>query len=150
MLRVRHPQDFWSGLLFVAFGASAAWVGRDYEIGTFTHMGPGFLPTVLSCLLIIFGVFMCARGVTVEGEALSGSRWRPQIMIVIAIVLFALTIERLGLAPAIIITVVVAGLASDEMRWKESISLAVGMAILSLLLFIYLLGQAIKPWDWTF
>ena len=150
MLRIRHPQNFWSGVLFAAFGAAALWIGRNYAIGTITRMGPGFVPMVLSCLLVVFGVFLCAHGVTVEGKALSGSHWRPQIMIVIAIVLFALTIERLGLAPAVVITALVAALASDEMRWKESISLAIGMAIASVLLFIYLLGQSMRPWDWSF
>ena len=34
MVRVKNPQDFWAGILFIAFGGLALWFGRDYAIGT--------------------------------------------------------------------------------------------------------------------
>src|SRR5690606_32275198 len=33
MVRVKNPQDFWAGILFIAFGGLALWLGRDYAMG---------------------------------------------------------------------------------------------------------------------
>ncbi len=150
MLRVKHPQDFWSGILFMIIGSGALWLGRGYAFGTATRMGPGFLPTTLAWGLLLIGVFITLRGFVIKGAPLSGSALRPQFMIVLAIVVFALTIERLGLAPAVFIAAIVAALATNEMRWKETVPLAIGMALLSIVLFIYLLGQSMQPWAWSF
>ena len=38
MVRVRSPQDFWAGILFILFGCAALWFGRDYAFGTLTKM----------------------------------------------------------------------------------------------------------------
>ncbi len=44
MTRVKNPQDFWAGLLFLVVGIGA---GLDrpgvYTFGTATKMGPGYL-----------------------------------------------------------------------------------------------------------
>ena len=150
MLRVKHPQDFWSGILFMIVGAGALWLGRTYAFGTATRMGPGFLPTVLAWGLVLIGAFIFVRGMIIKGAPLEGSAVRPQFMIVLAIVVFALMIERFGLAPAVFVTAILASLATTEMRWKETIPLAFGMAVVSIVLFIYLLGQSMQPWAWSF
>ena len=48
---IRGQQDFWSGLLFVGFGAVALVIGRDYAMGTAMRMGPGYFPMILAGLL---------------------------------------------------------------------------------------------------
>ena len=88
MSHVKHPQDFWSGILFATVGALALWLGKGYAFGTMTRMGPGFLPTVLAWGLVGIGAFLVARSFLLRGEPIAGSAVRPQIMIVIAIVAF--------------------------------------------------------------
>jgi hypothetical protein len=150
MIQVKHPQDFWSGVLFAVVGAGALWIGRVYAFGTATKMGPGFLPNVLAWGLVLIGLFLMGRALVIKGAPLSGSAIRPQAMILAAIFAFALLIERIGLAPTVVVVAVLAALASKEMRWKETIPLGIGMAVLSVLLFIYLLGQSMQPWAWSF
>ncbi|MDB5569736.1 MAG: tctB4 [Hyphomicrobiales bacterium] len=150
MLRVKHPQDFWSGALFMIVGLAALWFGRTYAFGTATRMGPGFLPTVLSWGLVLIGGFILLRGLVVQGPPIESSALRPQFMLVLAIVVFALMIERFGLAPAVFVVTIIAAMASSEMRWKETVPLAIGMAVVSIVLFIYLLGQSMQPWTWSF
>ncbi len=36
------------------------------------------------------------------------------------------------------------------MRWREAIVVAVGLAVLCVGLFIYLLGQPLTIWTWNF
>lgn len=148
MTRVKNPQDFWAGVLFLCVGAAAAWLGRVYEFGTATKMGPGYLPTVLSWILIGLGIFLCVRGVVNTGPRIAASLIRPQLWILAAIVVFGLMIERFGLVPAVGVATIIAALASHEMRWRETVVLAVGLAVLCALLFVYLLAQPLALWAW--
>jgi len=149
MIQVKSPQDFWAGLLFVAFGCAALWVGRNYNVGVIMKMGPGYLPRVLSWGLIGIGAFLSVRSLVISGPRIDGSKFRPQFFILLAIVAFALTIERFGLAPSVLVVTVIAALASHEMKWIETATLAVAMSVASVLLFIYLLSQSIEIWTWN-
>jgi hypothetical protein len=145
MVRVRSPQDFWAGILFILFGCAALWFGRDYAFGTLTKMGPGYLPAVLSWALVAIGGLLTARALAIDGPAIERSQVVPQLFILAAIVL-PLVIERLGLALAVVLVAVTASLASRDMRWSETIALAIGTAALCVLLFVHLLGQPFVVW----
>ncbi|MBX9758401.1 MAG: tripartite tricarboxylate transporter TctB family protein [Beijerinckiaceae bacterium] len=149
MIRVTHPQDFWSGLLFMSIGAAAAYLGRDFVFGTMTRMGPGFLPTVLAWLLIAIGAFVAARGLTLKGSRIEPSTWRPQIVIVIAIVLFALMIERVGLVPTVFVVTNVASIAATEFRFRDSLLLSAGLSVACYLVFVTMLGLPLVGVAWN-
>ena len=150
MTRVKNPQDFWAGLLFLVVGLGAAYFGRNYTFGTATKMGPGYLPTVLSWGLAGLGAILILRALIENGPKIEQSLYRPQFFILLAIVVFAFLIERLGLAPAIIVVTCVAALASSETRWIETTALAIGLAVLCSVLFVKLLGQPLAIWAWEF
>jgi hypothetical protein len=146
MIRVKSPQDFWAGILFVLAGGAALWVGRDYSLGTLTRMGPGYLPTVLSWALVAIGGLLTVRALALDGPAIAPSRIMPQLFILAAIVVFALTIERFGLALAVTLVAMTAALASRDMRWVETLALALGLAALCVFLFVHLLGKPFAVW----
>jgi putative tricarboxylic transport membrane protein len=146
MIRVRSPQDFWAGVLFAAFGCAALWIGRGYAFGTLTKMGPGYLPMALSIALLAIGAVLVLRALAVDGPAIARSQFWPQLFILAAIIMFALTIERLGLALAVVLVALTAALASRDMRWREAIALAIGLAVLCVVLFVRLLGQPFVVW----
>jgi hypothetical protein len=148
MIRVKHPQDFWAGIVFLIFGGIAAWMVRAYNFGSATRMGPGYLPAVLAWSLIGLGVFLIVRALLQSGDPIQRSLVRPQLFIVAAIVVFGLLIERVGLAPSVIVSTLVASLASTEMRWRETLLLAIGLAVLCTVLFVKLLGQPLAIWTW--
>ena len=150
MVRVKNPQDFWAGLLFLVVGLLAAYFGRNYVFGAATKMGPGYLPTVLSWMLAGLGAFLALRALLESGPGIERSLYRPQLLIVAAIVVFALLIERLVLAPTVIVVTVIAALASREMRWIETLILSAGLAILCVLLFVKVLGQPLSIYTWGF
>ena len=150
MTRIKNPQDFWAGVLFLAVGILAAWFGRVYTFGTATKMGPGYLPTVLSWGLAGLGAFLVIRALFDNGAPLERSMVRPQLFILAAIIVFAFCIERFGLAPAVIVVTIIAALASSEMRWRETALLSAGLAILCSVLFVKLLGQPLAIWNWGY
>lgn len=148
MVRVKNPQDFWAGLLFLIVGLAAVYFGRNYSFGTATKMGPGYLPTVLSWIMAGIGAFLALRALFESGPGIEASLWRPQAFIIAAIIVFGLMIERTGLAPSVVVVTVIAALASREMRWKETAILAVGLAVLCVVLFVKILGQPLDIFKW--
>ena len=146
MIRVRSPQDFWAGLLFIVIGCAALWFGRDFALGALTRMGPGYLPRVLSLALIGLGAFLALRSLVLEGPQIERSLFRPQIFVLLAIVVFGLLIERVGLGPTVVAVAMVASLASYQMKWIERVTLAICLSIASAILFITLLGQSMEIW----
>ena len=146
MSRVKDPRDFWSGILFIAFGCAGLWIGRNYAIGTLSRMGPGFFPMMMSIALIGTGELhpgalprRCGRA----DRADCGSAAAPDLA---AIVAFGLLIERVGLAVSVITVAVISGIAAQGLRWFELAALALAMSALSVVLFVYLLGQPIPVW----
>ena len=148
MTRIKSPQDFWAGVLFLAVGIFAAWYGRIYTFGTATKMGPGYLPTVLSWGLAGLGALLLISAKIENGELIERSLFRPQLFILAAILVFAFTIERLGLVIAVIGSSIVASMASTQIRWREAFLVGIGLAVLCTLLFVKLLAQPLAIWTW--
>jgi hypothetical protein len=134
---LRNNRDFIAGLLFIALGGLAVALARDYPFGTTMRMGPGYFPTVLGGILLLFGVYVLARGVR-SGEKVKGEwGWKPLALIALSIVLFGLLLDRVGMVPATVVTLIVAAAAGREFRWKEVILLAVVMTAFSVAVFSY-------------
>ena len=150
MIRITHPQDFWSGVLFMAFGVLGAYLGGDLAVGALTRMGPGFLPKALSWALIVIGAVIALRSFALRGAAVQRSTWRPQILIVAAIVLFSFAIQRGGLVPTVFLVVLIASFAATEFRLRDSILLGAGMSLACYLIFVRLLGLPLIPIAWNF
>jgi len=58
---IRNQKDFGAGILYLAFGAVGWYIARDYGMGQASRMGPGYFPTVLSFMLMAFGVAAVIR-----------------------------------------------------------------------------------------
>ena len=69
---IRHPKDFYSGLIFIAFGIGAIVIGSNYALGTAARMGPGYFPRMLGILLIVLGAALSLRALRVQGVAVAG------------------------------------------------------------------------------
>ena len=143
MLRVKSPRDVGAAAMFILIGVAGLWFGRDYTVGTAARMGAGYMPTMLSWLLIGFGVFVGLRALRIDGPRVDPVNWRSAVLILVALLLFGLLIERTGLALAVAATTFVGALASREGRWKEGAALGIGLAVFCVLVFIYGLKQPI-------
>jgi hypothetical protein len=146
MSRVKDPKDFWSGILFIAFGCAGLWFGRNYAVGSLSRMGPGFFPTMMSIALLATGALLLARSLVVSGEPIERVALLPQLLILASIVVFGLLIERVGLAASVLAVAAISGIAAQGLRWFELAALAVAMSAFSVALFVYLLGQQIPVW----
>jgi putative tricarboxylic transport membrane protein len=145
-IRFHINQDSVAGSMFVIVGLSALYLGRNYAVGTSLRMGPGYMPNLLSWLLIIFGAGIFLKGAAIEGRALDVWHLRPLGLIVFGTLAFSFLIEKAGLPIAAIVTVLVGALGGREFRFKEVVILALGLAIACSGLFIYGLGLPMDIW----
>jgi hypothetical protein len=143
--RFHFNRDVLAGFTFIVIGAAFLWFGRDYKFGSTLLMGPGYLPTVLSCIVIGLGVVIGARGGLVEGVQLAGMPARPLVFITVAMFAFAVLIESMGLVVTGIVTMLLAA-ASREFNWREQAVLAVVSALVAAALFVYALRLPLKYW----
>ena len=150
---VRHPKNFWIGIIFLFFGLAAIYLIGDNEMGSAGRMGPAYFPTVLGGLLALVGLGGIIRsfiGQRSEAHDAIGTFHIRDIVIVLgAVVLFGLLMRGAGLAVAAFVLVLLSSYASKQFKLRDALLLAVGLAIFSVLLFVKLLGlpmPIIGPW----
>jgi hypothetical protein len=114
---VLQKKDFWAGVLYIAFGAAAFWIGRDYPMGSAGRMGAGYFPTILSVILMVIGLLSAARAFAQDGAAVGAIAWKPLVLVVGSTTLFGLLLPTAGLVVALIALILVSAIASQHFRF---------------------------------
>jgi hypothetical protein len=146
MALIRHPKDFWSGVLFIAFGAFALIYGTKYTLGTAARMGPGYFPRILGILLVVLGGVILFRSFRVQGTPVPRWKLRPTLLVIGGVILFGYIVQPLGIALSTVLLIVLASAASHEFRPKEAVISGVALAALASLVFIVGLGVQLPIW----
>ena len=134
-------KDFWAGLLYLALGGAAYWIGRNYAMGSAARMGAGYFPWILSLVLMGIGALSLLRAVLREGESVEGLSVKPALMVAGATVLFGLLLERAGFVIALAGLVLVSAAASQKFRPEPRALLGAAVFIaLCALVFVKALG----------
>lgn len=143
---IRSPKDFWAGVLFVSLGIAAIVISDNYKLGTAARMGPGYFPLILGILLIVLGAIIALRGVRINGEAIPAWKWRPLLVVLGSVVMFGAIVPTLGVLISTVLLIVAASAASHEFRPKEALIIGVGLAVLSVGVFIIGLKLILPIW----
>jgi hypothetical protein len=152
--RVLARKDVLAGLMFMAVAAFGLWLSRDYPIGTAFRMGTGYVPRLLCWILLGLGAVVFLQGLReaqAERTVLAGggTGWRPVVFVTASLVIFGLTIERLGLVLSILFLVGLGAVAARELRPLETLLAALVLIGLSWAIFILGLGLTIPVWpEW--
>jgi len=136
----RNNRDFFGGLMYIVTGAAGWWIARDYPFGSALRMGPGYFPTVLSWMMIAFGVAIMTMGFK-NNEKIKGN-WsiRALFVLPLATIAFGYMMEEVGFLPAMLVLIPFAAAAGREFKLVEIALLTVGLTILCTAMFIYGLG----------
>jgi putative tricarboxylic transport membrane protein len=138
--------DVAAGILFLALGGAALWIGGGYEAGNATDMGPGYFPRLIGWALVAFGMATILRGIVVGGWARPYLALRPLLVLSLAFIVFGLAIDRLGLFLAGALTVLVASFAQQQPRWRGVAATALGLGAFCAILFGYALNLSLPVW----
>jgi hypothetical protein len=99
-MHIRAPKDFWSGIMFPGFAATALLTRAATRLAAPAGWGRGYFPTLLGWVLALVGVILVGRSFAISGEAVARVHPVPLLTIAVGGVLFGLLIEPLGLVIA--------------------------------------------------
>jgi putative tricarboxylic transport membrane protein len=146
MMRIRSPKDFWAGLVFVAIGGGFVLLAQQYRLGDMHRMGPAMFPTLVGALLAALGAIIASRSFVLDGEAVPRFHARPIVVSLVAIVLFGIALQWLGLVAAVAVLVLVGAYAARDVRPLENVALAAVMILFSVAVFVWVLGLPLPLW----
>ena len=116
-------------------------------------MGPAMLPRWLAIGVGLCGIALLVGGISKTGEALETYTYRGPLVVVVAILAFAVTIRGasygginipgLGLTVAGPLAILIGGGATPEVRWRELLILALALTAFCMILFGDLLNLPI-------
>ena len=139
-----NSKDLSAGLLFIAIAALFAFGTRELNLGTPLKLGPGAFPLLLAGALGLLGIIIVAQAFRNPAVHDMTMPWRGIALIVIAPILFGLTVRGLGLIASIGIVVVVSAYASRRMSHKLAVALTIGLTLFCVLIFHVGLGLPIR------
>jgi len=137
------------GAFFILTGALFAVQSLAVDLGTWRKIGPGGMPIVLSVLLMLLGAVILIQATRSEGEPVGQLAWRGILFILLAPILFGLTVRGLGFVVSVFITALFAAFASFKMTPVYAVLLAVALTVFSTVVFSYGLGlpfERFGPW----
>jgi hypothetical protein len=169
-VKIKSERDFWSGLMFVGVGVVFAIGATNYSMGPAcppndpcaanlwarlsqlsAHPGAGYFPLGLAILLALLGAIVLFKSLTIEsegGDPIGAFAWRPLLVIVVAIAVFGLMLEKIGLALTVPVLIFISSLAGDEFHWKGVLINAIVLTVGSWAIFVWGLKLTIPMWPW--
>jgi putative tricarboxylic transport membrane protein len=145
-MRIRSPKDFWAGLIFIAIGGGFVLLAQQYRLGDMHRMGPAMFPTLVGALLVVLGAIIALRAFAFDGEPVPRFYLRPIGISLLAIALFGVALQWLGLIAAVAVLVLVGAYAARDVRPLENLALAAVMIAFSVAVFVWLLGLPLPLW----
>lgn len=137
--KIKNQEDFWAGIMFIAFGLVAVVVARDYPMGTAMRMGPGYFPTYLGVLMMVMGAIISFRSTRIPGEKIRAFGWRGLFFLSVAFAVYGFLIDTMdvGFIISIAAVVILSTLAGREFRLLESLGLTVVLVLGTTAVFIW-------------
>ncbi|MDQ7777090.1 MAG: tripartite tricarboxylate transporter TctB family protein [Paracoccus aminovorans] len=143
-------QNFIGGLCLLGLAGGALLAMGDLSSGTLRAMGPGGMPRGMAWLIAVIGTGMVVTGIFRGGEPIPRIALRGPCIIMLALIVFALTIRPtpigsfttpgIGIVGAGPLAVLIAGFAERERDWLDLAILAAALTAFCILLFGYLLN----------
>jgi hypothetical protein len=145
-IKFNRSKDLIAGLIFIFFGIAAIWLAQDYPMGNARRMGPAYFPSIIGGALVIFGFVISARSLWSLSEPVRLPTLRPLIMIIGAVVGFALLLKPLGLVLALFVLILISCLGGSEFRLREVAILYILLVLIAVIFFVYGLGLQFSLW----
>ena len=147
-------RDFYAGALMILIGIGTVFQAQSYKMGTLTHMGPGYFPTILGIALVLIGIMIAgsAAASSAEDDAPAVARkpeWFAWACIIGGPLLFVVLGQHAGMAPAIFACVFVSALGDRSSTYGGAFILAIAMTVFGVALFSYVLKVPLPIFRWV-
>ncbi len=147
-MKIRDQKNFWSGVMFIAFGLFFAGWAQRYDMGTAARMGPAFFPTMLGGIMFLLGVIILIEGLAVEHAdgKIEPFNFKALVLILGSVIAFGLLLRPAGLIVSLFVLIGVSAFGSHEFKLRDIILLSIGLSLLVYGVFIYGLNMTIPVW----
>jgi hypothetical protein len=152
----------------VLIGLGAIYAAFGYNIGSLSHMGPGFFPASIGGLMVLMGILIAFSARTKAAETneeiveeIAGETEKPHsphpsglpdmrgtIAILIGIVAFIIIGQWGGLLPATFAIVFISALGDRTNTWKTAILLSLAMCVIAVVVFWWALQLQLPLFQW--
>jgi hypothetical protein len=135
---IRNQKDFWAGVLFLGTGILFMVLSQDYTLGTAAKMGPGYFPTMLGGLMASLGALIMIPSLrrNTPQERIQKVDFKSLLLILAAVMVYALTLPSLGFIVALVLLVLISSLASHDFSIKATAISSVVLLIGSWAVFV--------------
>ena len=154
-LKIKNPQDLWSGIFFVGLGVLAIYLSHGYPRGSALEMGPGYFPMWLGGIMIGFGVVIGGLAFKLEADpnqAAEFREWafRPWLVLSATLSIYALLMDAdVGFVPSLMVLIIGCALAHKDVRWRETLVLSVLVTAGAVAIFHFGLGLPYPLFWWN-
>jgi hypothetical protein len=145
-LKVQSPQDVYGGMALILISLIAFVASNDLPGMRGFAFGPGTAPRLFAFALALLSIGVVVTGLLVPGPDVTAYKLRGVIFIIGAILCFAATIRPLGLVIASFSTMVICAAAADDVKWRETLVVAVVITAFCSVLFPYGLNLPFQLW----
>jgi hypothetical protein len=127
--------DVKAGALFIALGLFfGIYALRSLDLGSLVEMGPGLFPLFLCGLLVLLGTGILLQAEAVQ-QRLPKINWPALALVTAAPIAFGLTVRRLGLLPALALSVLLAVIAGRRVGWLRGLLTVAGVTVFCVAVF---------------
>jgi putative tricarboxylic transport membrane protein len=144
--RIRNPQDFYGGLALIVMALFALWALSDLSGMRGASFGPGTAPRMFAVLLGLSGAAIAAIGLVSDGPELERWAIRGPVLIVGAILFFAVSIRPLGLVVTSFVAMMISATASPAMKLVPSVIWSAIVTAFCAVLFPKVLNLPMDLW----
>jgi putative tricarboxylic transport membrane protein len=146
LIHVKNPQDVYGGLALILLSLVAFVASNDLPGMRGFAFGPGTAPRLFAGTLGVLAVGVVLGGLITAGPHITGYKIRGVIFIIGSILAFAATIRPLGLVIASFATMVICAAAAEDVRWRETVIVAIVVTTFCSVLFPYGLALPFQLW----
>jgi len=133
----RFGSEVIGSLFWLAVGLFFAVGGILLKPGTLRNPGPGFLPLLMSLILISLSLFILIRALHRPDGILKGIQWRGQAVVVASLFLYGLLLDFLGfLISNFVLMFILYGLLFEgKKKWPRVLFYSAATAVAGWLVF---------------
>jgi len=146
LLPVQNPQDVFGSLGLILLGLVAFLASNELPGMRGFAFGPGTAPRLFAIAMVVLSLIVLVGGFMNAGPEVSKYKVKGTFFIIGAVLCFAASIRPLGLVIATFTSVIICAAAADDVKWRETLLVAVAITVFCSVLFPYGLALPFQLW----
>lgn len=145
-----NAKDLTAGLVLLVIAGAGLWLNTDHTLGDARRMGPGYMPLLAFGTLFVLAGFIAVMALFSGPDPLERWAYRELTLILVALCVFGLILEKAGLFVTLAVTIGISTLADRTHKPLGVLALTAFLMALCWFVFIRQLDIRISVWPTMF